>query len=162
MTGVQTCALPISRPIDEITDPRLLTVLDIGFGRARMSAGKGSGELSAEELDTFKSAAIRLKQKDGLYVRDDYSVAFIGPALFRASVKLPANIPVGPLDARVFLFHEGQLLAIQPARVIVERQGLDRLVFDLAFEHPIWYGVLAVFFAASAGFVGSVLFQRQA
>jgi uncharacterized protein (TIGR02186 family) len=154
-------ALASTRPIDEISDPRLLAVLDIGFGRARMTAGRRSTTLSAEELDTYKSAAIRLKQKDGLYVRDDYSVAFIGPALFRASIKLPANIPVGPLDARVFLFREGQLLAIQPARVTVERQGLDRLLFDFAFEHPVWYGIIAVLFAASAGLVGSVLFQRQ-
>ncbi len=166
--SIRFAALPLyaaiasTRPIDELADPRLLSVLDIGFGRSRMVATRKSALISAEELDDYKSAAIRLKQKDGLYVRDDYAVAFIGPALFRASIKLPSNIPVGPLDARVFLFREGQLLAIQSARVTVERQGVDRLVYDFAFDHPILYGLIAVAFAAFAGLAGSILFQRSA
>ena len=154
-------AIASTRPIDEIADPRLLASLAIGFGRARMFPGKRSSKISVEELDDYRSAAIRIKQKDGLYVRHDYGVAFIGPALFRASVKLPANVPVGPLDAHVFLFRDGQFLATQAANVMLERQGIDRLVYDFAFDHPVWYGLLAVMFAASAGLAASVIFQRQ-
>lgn len=153
-------AIASSRPLEEIAEPRVLVANVIGFGRARMFPGKHSSKVSIQELDDYKSAAIRLKEKDGLYVRSDYGVAFIGPALFRATVKLPANIPVGPLDARVYLFRDGQLLAAQKSTVMLEREGLDRLVYDFAFDHPILYGLLTVTIATLAGFLASVAFRR--
>lgn len=155
-------AIASSRPIDEIAEPRVLAVNGIGFGRARMFPGRGSSKMSVEELDEYKSAALRLKQKDGLYVRTDYGVAFIGRSLFRASIKLPANIPVGPLEARVYLFRDGRLLATNTANLVLERQGLERLVYDYANEHPVWYGLAAVLLAASAGLAASLVFQRPA
>ena len=155
-------AIASSRPIDEIAEPRVLAVNAIGFGRARMFPGRGSSKMPVEQLDEYKSAVLRLKQNDGLYVRSDYGVAFIGRSLFRASIKLPANIPVGPLEARVYLFREGRLLATNSANLMLERQGLERLVYDYAHEHPVWYGLLAVMLAASAGLAASVVFQRPA
>ena len=154
-------AIASTRPIDEIAEPRVLALNAIGFGRARMFPAHRSSKVSNEELDNYKSAVIRLKQRDGLYVRYDYGVAFIGPALFRATIKLPVNIPIGPLDARVYLFREGQLLSTQTATVMLERQGLDRMVYDFAFDHPVWYGILTVAFAASAGFAASAVFRPQ-
>ncbi|MEQ1696106.1 MAG: TIGR02186 family protein [Hyphomicrobiaceae bacterium] len=153
-------AIASSRPLDEIAEPHVLVANVIGFGRARMFPGKHSSNVSIQELDDYKSAAIRLKEKDGLYVRSEYGVIFIGPALFRATVKLPANIPVGPLDARVYLFHEGQLLAAQKASVRLTREGVDRLVYDFAFDHPILYGLLTVTIAILAGFLASVAFRK--
>ncbi len=153
-------AIASSRPLDEIAEPRVLVANVIGFGRARMFPGKHSSKVSIEELDDYKSAAIRLKEKDGLYVHNDYGVIFIGPALFRATVKLPANIPVGPLDARVYLFHDGQLLAAQKATVMLAREGVDRLVYDFAFDHPVLYGLLTVTMATLAGFLASLVFRR--
>lgn len=153
-------AIASSRPLEEIAEPRVLVTNVIGFGRARMFPGKHSSNVTIQELDDYKSAAIRLKEKDGLYVRSDYGVAFLGPALFRAAVKLPANIPVGPLDARVYLFHDGQLLAAQKASVTLEREGVDRLVYDFAFDHPVMYGLLTVTIATLAGFLASVVFRR--
>jgi len=153
-------AIASSRPLEEIAEPSVFVANVIGYTRARMFPGRHSSKVTAEELDAYKTAALRLKQKDGLYVTSDYGVAFIGPALFRASIKLPANIPVGPLGARVFLFHDGQLLASQKATVMLERQGVDRLVYDFAFEHPVWYGILTVAIAAFAGLAASLAFRR--
>lgn len=155
-------AIASSRPLEEIADPSVFVANVIGFTRARMVPGRHSSNVTPAELDAYKTAALRLKEKDGLYVTADYGVAFIGPALFRASIKLPANIPVGPLSARVFLFHDGQLLASQKSSVMLERQGIDRLVYDFAFEHPVWYGILAVAIAASAGLAASLAVGRSA
>lgn len=153
-------AIATSRPLEEIAEPNVLVANVIGFGRARMFPGKHSSKVSIKELDAYKAAAIRLKEKDGLYVRSDYGVAFIGPALFRATIKLPANIPVGPLDARVYLFHDGQLLAAQKASLSLEREGVDRLVYDFAFDHPVLYGCLTVVMATLAGLLASIAFRR--
>ncbi len=153
-------AVASSRPIDEIAEPRILAIHEIGFDRARMYPGKGVSGLTPPEVDAYKSAVIRLKERDRLYVRDPYGVAFTGRSLFRATVRLPANIPVGPLDARVFLFRDGQLLATTKSSVMLERQGLERLIFDFAYDHPVWYGMLAALIAATAGLAGSFVFRR--
>ena len=153
-------AIASTRPIEEIAEPAALVANGIGFPRARMVPGKGAGGMTNDKIDAFKSAFLRLKQKDGLYVRADYGVAFIGRSLFRASVKLPANIPVGPLAARVFLFHDGQVLSIHTAGVVLRRTGVERLIYDFAFEHPVTYGLLAVALATMAGLAASAAFRR--
>jgi uncharacterized protein (TIGR02186 family) len=153
-------AIASTRPIEEIAEPRTLVTHGIGFGRARMFPGVGSSPTTAQELDNYKSAAIRLKQRDGLYVRQDTGVVFRGSSLFRANIKLPANIPVGPLEARVYLFREGKMLSSNMATVRLERQGFERLVYDFAFEYPFWYGLLAVITAAAAGLTAAAIFQR--
>ena len=153
-------AIASSRPVEEIAEPATLVANGIGFPRARMIPGKGAGGMPNDKIDAFKSAFLRLKQKDGLYVRADYGVAFIGRALFRASVKLPANIPVGPLTARVFLFHDGQLLSIHTAGVVLRRTGVERLIYDFAYEHPASYGLLAVALATLAGLAASAAFRQ--
>lgn len=153
-------AIASTRPIEEIAEPRTLVMHGIGFGRARMFPGVGSSPTTAKQLDDYKSAAIRLKQRDGLYVRLDTGVVFRGASLFRANIKLPANIPVGPLEARVFLFREGKMLSSNMAAVRLERQGLERLVYDFAFEYPFWYGLIAVLTAAAAGLTAAAVFKR--
>jgi uncharacterized protein (TIGR02186 family) len=154
-------AIASTRPIEEVAEPRILATAGIGFNRARMFPARQSSKVTAAELDAYKSAVLRLKKNDGLYVRYDYGVAFIGRELFRATIKLPANIPVGPLDAKVFLFRDGQLIATQSANVMLKRQGFDRLVYDLAFDYPIWYGLLTVAIAALAGLAAAAVFPRQ-
>ena len=153
-------AIASTRPVDEIAEPAIRAANGIGFARARMIPGKGSGRMSTEEIDTYKSAALRLKRKDGLYVTSDYGVAFIGRSLFRASVKLPANIPVGPLVVRVFLFQGGALLSAQSAIVMLERDGVERLIYDFAYEEPVWYGACAVAFSIALGLAASALLPR--
>ena len=69
---------------------------------------------------------MRLKQKQGLYVQEQYSVAFIGRSLFRATIELPANVTVGPFETRVYLFRDEKLLSQYTVRLNLEREGLER------------------------------------
>jgi uncharacterized protein (TIGR02186 family) len=147
-------AVASTRPIEEIADVRVLAVNKISVDRVLNAPG-------ATNAAPFKDAAIRLKRRDGLYVTQDFGVAFIGRSLFRAGVKLPANIPVGPLEVRVMLFKDGNILASRAANVRLERQGLERLIYDFAYEYPFWYGMLAVGMAIGAGLLASAVFQRQ-
>ena len=66
---------------------------------------------------------VRLKRRDGLYRDEDFGVVFVGSNLFRATIELPANVTVGPMDARVFLFREGKLLSQFETRVNLQREG---------------------------------------
>lgn len=104
---------------------------------------------------------IRLKQKEGLHVQEQYGVVFIGRSLFRASIELPANVPVGPLVAKIYLLREGQLLSSYTAKVNLERQGLERLLHNFAFDQPSFCCTFTVAVAVGAGLLASTMYQPR-
>ena len=98
-------AMSSTRPLEEITTEEFRNLHGLGFHQLRFTPAVGQAQaLSTEDLKAFREAIIRLKQKQGLYVKDEYGVAFIGRSLFRASIELPANVTVGAVrDARLSL-----------------------------------------------------------
>ncbi|WP_295555653.1 TIGR02186 family protein [uncultured Hyphomicrobium sp.] len=155
-------AIASTRPIEEIADATLLQRNAIGHDFARLSPAAHSAiETEPGELKAYKDAVIRLKQKDGLFVKRDYAVIFIGKSLFRSSIALPANVPVGPLTARVFLFREGELLSTFQSKVRLERSGIELWLYRAAMRHPFYYGLAAVLAAALAGLLASMPFRRK-
>lgn len=156
-------AIASTRPLEDVADPILLRDTDIGFEQVRMTPIRGwETGLSTADLAEFKDAVIRLKKKEGLYVQAEYGVAFIGRSLFRASIELPANVPVGPLLARIHLLRDGQLLSTYTAKVNLERRGLERLLYLFAFDQPLLYGMFTVAVAVGAGLLASAMFRRDA
>lgn len=156
-------AIASTRPIEEIADASLLQRNAIGHDYARLSPAAHSViDTQPGELKAYKDAVIRLKQKEGLYIKRDYAVIFIGKSLFRSSIALPANVPVGPLTARVYLFREGELLSTFQSRVRLERSGIELWLYRAAMQHPLYYGLGAVLIAALAGLLASMPFRRKA
>jgi uncharacterized protein (TIGR02186 family) len=154
-------AITSTRPIEEIAETPVLAENQIGMDFALLSPSiRTSSEVPADVLEKYRAAVIRLKQKEGLYIRNDYGVAFIGRSLFRSSIELPANVPVGPLSARVYLFHDGALLSSYTTRVRLEREGIERLLHQFAFRYPLLYGLFAVAVAVAAGLLASAVFRR--
>jgi uncharacterized protein (TIGR02186 family) len=154
-------AIASTRPIEEIADDALLEKNAIGLDYVRLSpAAKSVIDTQPAVLKTFKEAVIRLKQHEGLYLKQDYAVIFIGKSLFRSSISLPANVPVGPLTTRVYLFREGELLSTFSSRVRLEREGVELWLYRFSVRHPAAYGLLAVLVAVAAGLIASALFRR--
>ena len=156
-------AIVSTRPLDEVANPQVLRENDIGFEQVRMTPIQGwETGVTTAELQEFAEAVVRLKQRDGLYVQEEYGVVFIGRSLFRASVNLPANVPVGPLNVRVHLIRDGNILSTYTARVGLERQGLELLLHSFAFNRPLLYGIFTVMIAVGAGLLASTAFRRNA
>ncbi|MEQ1669682.1 MAG: TIGR02186 family protein [Hyphomicrobium sp.] len=155
-------AIASTRPIDEIADADLLTKNEIGFKHINMKpAGRASiGFSETADAQDFRLAVLRLKQRDGLYVKSDYGVGFIGRSLFRSTITLPPNVPVGPLTARVYLLRDGQLLSSYTSKVTMERAGVERFLHDAAFERPLLYGIAMIVLAALAGLSAAFAFSR--
>lgn len=155
-------AIASTRPIEEIADEMLLETSGIGLDFVRLSpTAKSAIKAQPGELKEYKEAVIRLKQKEGLYLKQDYAVIFIGRGLFRSSIALPANVPVGPLTARVYLFREGELLSSFQSKVRLEREGIERWLYRFAMRQPALYGVMAVVVAVFAGLLASTAFRRR-
>ena len=156
-------AISSSRPLEEIANPIVLRNHDIGFGQVRMTPiGGWESGITTADLRNFKEAVIRLKLNNGLYVKSEYGVMFVGGAsLFRTTIDLPANVPVGTLKARVLLFRRGQLLSEFQTQVLMQREGIERFLHDFAFGYPLFYGIAAVILAAASGFAASTYFNRR-
>lgn len=156
-------AISSSRPIEEIADVLVLRDNDIGFGQVQMKPISGwETGLTTSDLAEFREAVVRLKQRERLYVQDEYGVVFVGGAsLFRTTIDLPANVPVGPLKARVFLFRNGQMLSKFETQVLMQREGIERFLHTFAFDYPLFYGICAVLVAAGAGLAASTYFGRR-
>lgn len=155
-------AIASSRPIEEIAGPQVLERHAIGFRHIKMTpAGNSGAGLKELQLAAFRSAVIRLKQQDNLYVLEPQGVTFVGRSLFRSTIALPANIPVGPLVARTYLFRDGEVVSAHIARVTLHRAGIERLVHNFAFIYPASYGLFAVIIAVLSGLLASVLLRRK-
>ena len=156
-------AIASTRPIDEITTEEFRASHGVGFQNLRFTPAFGQAQaLSTEDLKDFRQAIVRLKLKQGLYVQDQYSVAFIGKSLFRATIELPANVTVGPFETRVYLFRAEKLLSQYTVRLNLEREGLERHLHAFAFGYPTLYGLMTVAIAIAAGLAASAMFRKAA
>jgi uncharacterized protein (TIGR02186 family) len=156
-------AIASTRPIEEIAGPAVLERHAIGLQHIKMTpSGSKRSNFKDYELTAFRAALIRLKKKDNLYVLEPNGVTFAGRSLFRSTIALPANVPVGPLVARTYLFRNGEVVSAHIARVTLHRAGIERVVHNFAFVHPMSYGLIAVMLAVGSGLLASAYFRRQA
>jgi uncharacterized protein (TIGR02186 family) len=155
-------AIASTRPIEEIASDEFRASHGIGFQYLRLTPAFDQQQaLSSEDLRDFREAIIRLKKREGLYVEDPYSVAFIGRSLFRATIELPANVTVGPFVTRVLLFREEKLLSQYSVRLDLQREGLERHLHGFAFDLPALYGLATVLLAVAAGLLASTVLRRN-
>lgn len=154
-------AIASTKPLDEMANPVILRQNDIGFERIAMQPVSGwKTGVTSGDLQDFKTAVIRLKGRDRLFVSEPYGVDFVGTNLFRTTIDLPANVPVGPLDARIHLFRDGNLIDTFRTRVMLERQGLERYLHAFAFDYPLFYGIFTVMVALLAGLLASAIVKK--
>ena len=156
-------AIASTRPIEEITPEEFRAAHGVGFNHLRFTPAFGQTQaISSEDLKEFRQAVVRLKRKQGLYVQDQFSVAFIGKSLFRSTIELPANVTVGPFETRVYLFRDEKLLSQYSVRLNLEREGLERVLHGFAFSFPTFYGIMTVAIALAAGLLASTVFRKGA
>ena len=150
-------AVLASRPFRAIASEETLKPLGIGF--ANLDYGKTvEGDNTDDE---FRANLIRLQQERRLFQESDDAIGFIGRSLFRGSVDLPVNVPIGRYTTQVFLFRDGKLLSQSQSSLQVHKVGLERVVYMLAYRYPLTYGLLAVLIAMSAGLLAWTAFRRE-
>jgi len=64
------------------------------------------------------------------------------------------------LQARVYLFREGNLLSSYLTPVKLERRGMEAFVHDFATEYAFLYGLATVLLAVGTGLAATVVFRR--
>ena len=146
-------------PVDRITEQIELSGRAIGIEHIHLqpSGDVGDGSLVPE----FRDALLRLRVDDGLYQSEPVGVEFVSSSLFRATIRLPANVPVGQHRLRAFLFKNNEFVMERQLTLRVVKTGIEQFIFELAHEQAFVYGLLAVLLAMVTGWLGSVLFRQD-
>jgi uncharacterized protein (TIGR02186 family) len=104
---------------------------------------------------------VRLKGQQALYVEKPFAVAFLGRSLFRGNVRLPTQVAEGKYSAQVYLLQGGQLLSRDDVSLTVKKEGIERILYTLAYKRPWIYGLVSVLLAVACGLFGWTLFNRN-
>lgn len=150
------------REVHKVASDTVLNAYGLGFDAIGFRPiGKNVPALAAEGLSEFTDAVIRIKQREGLYIYDPEGVQFVGRNLFRATVDLPANVPVGNYATDVYLLRNGEVLSHNRSNLWITKAGFERFVYAAAFDHPLIYGIVAVIIAILAGLAASAMTRRD-
>ncbi|MDK1377756.1 MULTISPECIES: TIGR02186 family protein [unclassified Sinorhizobium] len=155
----ESYSLSSTRDIETIAPPGELGNMGIGVDHMRLVplgfVGDGSN------LGEFRNAFRRIRETSGVYQRDPGGVRFISSSLFRASVRLPANVPNGVHVVRAYLFRDGLFVAAKALPLTVVKTGLEQAITRAAHDQPLIYGLFAVLLAVITGWGASLLFRKE-
>jgi uncharacterized protein (TIGR02186 family) len=81
--------------------------------------------------------------------------------LFRATIPLPAEVPVGNYDVDVKLFADGTMIARTNSAFEIVKVGFEQFVVTAAHDFGLLYGLATAAMALLTGFLASVAFRRD-
>ena len=91
---------------------------------------------------------------------DSGRVTFLGNRLFRAGIHLPANVPTGTYQVKVFLLQDGRVVSAQTTPLQVSKVGAEAAVYDFAYRNSALYGLIAILVALMAGWAAHLVFRK--
>jgi uncharacterized protein (TIGR02186 family) len=131
------------------------------FGIGLLNALAREPRNEALRPDEFSEAFVRVKREQGLYREQGNAVTFLTPTLFRATVSLPANVPIGEYEIQLKLFSDGAMIAQNSTAIEIVKVGLEQYIATAAREHGLLYGIATAMLALLTGWLGSVVFRRD-
>ncbi|MET1414235.1 TIGR02186 family protein [Roseibium sp. HPY-6] len=153
-------AVASTADIGEIAHRTVLDEYSIGLHHINLAVS-GVSNVPLSDRDDFRRAFIRLRQQMGLYSEREASIEFLTDTMFRTTIPLPANIPVGDYRVKSFLFNQGELISETEQTLAVAKIGFEQVTFELAQNYPLVYGVLAVILAIFTGWLAGVIFKKD-
>ena len=153
-------AVLANRPLDLIASAENRRKLQIGLTDTPLPelVNNDIGEVTS---DPFRSALVRLMGERGLYSEEANAVTFLTPTLFRASIKLPAQVPIGDYTVDVKLFADGNLIGHTALLFQIVKVGFEQFVVEAARDHALLYGFATACMALLTGWIASVAFRRD-
>lgn len=152
-------SLASTRALDQIAQPQVFSDAGLGIDYLPLTPTGYFG--IGTNLTEFRESYRRLKRSSGLYQTAPNGVRFVSASLFRATLKLPVNIPDGVHLVHAYLFKTGQLIAQKELPLRVVKTGLEEQITQAAHERSLLYGIFAVLLAIITGWGASLIFRRD-
>lgn len=151
-------AVASSQPIETFLSKDQRKRLQIGPEYLHLSVADPT--LTLDEIQKFRDALIRGRQRQELYQDTPGTVIFIGGKLFRTDIKFPSTVAVGIYRVDVYQFLAGRLANAQHTNVTIRKTGVEAEIYEFAHNRGLAYGVLAVLIAVMAGWLANLMFRR--
>ncbi|WP_170573884.1 TIGR02186 family protein [Ruegeria atlantica] len=149
-------AVATSGPLDDIlTDTEDLRYR-ISIERAIRSVGAAMHIRGAQD---FADAVVRIREDENLYSIRENTVAVDEQTLFRTSIAMPADLTEGDYAARIFLTRDGEVISQYETIIDVRKVGLERFLYNMSRQQPVWYGLMSLVIAIAAGWGASTAFR---
>jgi len=151
-------AIGSSRPIGDIVDERTAAIYELGLDNLQLSP---TGFTSPDQLQRFETGLIDLNRRTRIYSEDASAVSIREGVLYRASMTVPARVPVGGITAQTFLISHGKVLAVASRDITVRKTGFERFIAMAAQEFGFFYGLVAILLSLAFGYAASAYFGRR-
>ncbi|UAK24587.1 TIGR02186 family protein [Sphingomonas nostoxanthinifaciens] len=151
-------AVASSRPLDRLVSQRTAAIYELGIDNLLLSPANGAG---AAEQARFEAGLVEMKRRAGLYAEHVGSVTIREGVLYRATVPIPARVPVGSYTAETFLIRDGRVVAAATRDIVIDKSGFERFVATSADRDPLAYGLVAVALSLLLGWAAAIGFARR-
>ena len=155
----ESYSVATTRQPQDITDPTSYQQLALRADNIHVEPLDRDG--NPLRIEEFTAALRERKKAEGLYSERVGGVQFISSTLFRASLNLAPNIPVGTHKARAFLFLNGLFVKETSAQLAIVKSGFEQALFRFANNNSVAYGFGAVGLAFVTGWLGRVVFRKD-
>jgi len=150
-----------NRPMDAIAPADVQRRQQLGINNVLLTQRVGTDYADVVATDPFRSAFVRLRKEHGLYREETSAVTFLTPTLFRTSIPLPAEVPIGTYDVEIKLFADGGLISKAETAFDIVKVGFEQFVANAARNHGFIYGLLTAAMALMSGWAASIVFRRD-
>ena len=151
-------AVASSRPIAQLMDERTAAIYEMGLQNLQLSPGGGA---RPEKERRFEAGLLDLRRRQGLYAEHARGVEISEGVLYRATISIPSQVPVGTYTAETFLIDRGRVLAAATREIQIDKSGFERFVALAARRHAFLYGIVSVLLSLGLGYAAGALFRRR-
>jgi uncharacterized protein (TIGR02186 family) len=150
-----------NRPFDAIASPEVERRQQLGLNNVLLTQRVGPDYADVVPNDAFRSAFVRLRSEHGLYREDTSAVTFLTPTLFRTSIPLPAEVPIGTYNVDIKLFSGGAPVARTETAFDIVKVGFEQFVATTARQDGLRYGLVTALMALMTGWMASIVFRKD-
>jgi uncharacterized protein (TIGR02186 family) len=147
-----------SRPVSDLVDERTAAIYEMGLHNLQLSPGGGA---LPEKERRFEAGLLDLRRRHGLYAENPRGVEISGGVLYRATIAIPSQVPVGTYTAETFLVDRGKVIAAATRDIQIDKSGFERFVALAARRHEGLYGLAAVLMSLVMGWAAAAFFRRR-
>jgi uncharacterized protein (TIGR02186 family) len=151
-------AVASSRPLSKLVDDRTAAIYEMGLHNLQLSPGGGA---LPEKERRFEAGLLELRTRHGLYSENPRGVEISNGVLYRATITIPSQVPVGTYSAETFLVDHGRVLAVATRDIQINKSGFERYVALAARRHSFLYGLIAILLSLGLGWAAAAVFRRR-
>jgi uncharacterized protein (TIGR02186 family) len=151
-----------TKPIHQILSKELASEFGIGYDvlKDQMKLQLVRGEAAADDLDTVFDGILQLKKEANLYNIDEKRIEITGGKLFKHYFRFPSAATAGIYKAESYIFKNGKLIGKGVDEVKIQKKGVEATFTNLAFNHPVLYGIVALVVALGMGLLVGFVFKK--